>query len=507
MIIMDSRSQLTVDVIAKVTQGKISIHSASKLLNRSRCTIERYLHRYRREGIRFVVHGNKGREPVNKTPDSLKRQVQQLIQTKYFDFNLQHLAELLTVNEGLTIKRETLRKWAHAIHHVKRAKRRRSRVRKHRERMEQPGLMLQMDGSPHQWFGEHRSCLIAIIDDATSDIHAELFPSETTEGCMKVMKTYIEKRGLFKTLYVDRAGIFGGPKRSNFSQMQRACEELGIEIIFAISPQGKGRVERAFDTFQDRLVPELRLHHITDIQSANEYLQQQFIPLYWQQKIAVQAKNPRSAFKVVPEHINLDTICVHKEYRKVRRDHTFSYNNKMYLIDSPIRHSIVNQKLEIRCQFDGAFSAYFGHRKLHITELEEPPRASEYGMEVQRKLDVIELADRLGNATEAARITGCSRRSIYNYQKVLAEEGILGLKRINKPLHRSKNSIPEETEHKIIELTLNNPYQTSVQLRTMLKKEYNITVSSCTIRNIWKREALNTRELRIQRSTALNKEV
>ncbi|TKF89039.1 transposase family protein, partial [Vibrio sp. F13] len=89
--------------------------------------------------------------------------------------------------------------------------------------------------------------------------HAEFFPSETTEGCLKVMKTYIKKKGLFKTLYVDRAGIFGGPKRCHFSQMQRACEELGIEIIFANSPQGKGRIERAFDTFQDRLVPELRL--------------------------------------------------------------------------------------------------------------------------------------------------------------------------------------------------------------------------------------------------------
>lgn len=119
--------------------------------------------------------------------------------------------------------------------------------------MEQPGLMLQMDGSPHQWFCELRSCLIAKHRRCE-----EFFPSETTEGCMKVMKTYIEKRGLFKTLYVDRAGIFGGPKRSNFSQMQRACEELGIEIIFTNSPQGKGRVERAFDTFQDRLVPEPR---------------------------------------------------------------------------------------------------------------------------------------------------------------------------------------------------------------------------------------------------------
>ncbi|ABZ75759.1 Integrase catalytic region [Shewanella halifaxensis HAW-EB4] len=507
MIIMDSRSQLIVDVIAKVTQGKISINSASQLLNKSRRTIERYLSRYRAEGIRFIVHGNKGRAPINRTPESLKKQVLHLIQTKYYDFNLQHLAELLAENEGLSIKRETLRGWAHEIKHVKRAKRRRSQVRKYRERMESPGLMLQMDGSPHRWFGDSRSCLIAIIDDATSDIHAEFYPSETTEGCMKVMKAYIEKRGLFKTLYVDRAGIFGGPKRCHFSQMQRACEELGIEIIFANSPQGKGRVERCFDTFQDRLVPELRLHNITDMHSANEYLQKVFIPIYWQQKITVKAKSKLSAFKAVPEHIDLDTICVYKEYRKVRRDHTFSYNNKMYVIDSPIRYSIVNQKLEIRSQFDGTFSVYFGHRKLHITELEEPPRGSEFGMEVQRKLDVIELAQTLGSVTKAAQVAGCSRQSIYTYQKVLEEEGVLGLKRINKPLKRNKNRIPQVTEEKIVKLTLNNPYRTSLQLMTELKRDHNITVSSATIRNIWKREVMNTRELRVKRAASLNKEI
>lgn len=254
MFYMDSKSQFTVDIISKVIDGRISINSAAILLSKSRRTVERYLSRYRKEGIRFVIHGNKGRIPVNKISESLKKEVQELIQTKYYDFNLQHLAELLVKNEGIAVKRETLRTWAHAIHHVKRSKRRRSRVRKYRERMESPGLMLQMDGSPHRWFGGERSCLIAIVDDATSDIHAEFFPSETTEGCMKVMRAYIEKRGIFKTLYVDRAGIFAGPKRSNFSQMQRACEELGIEIIFANSPQGKGRIERAFDTFQDRLV-------------------------------------------------------------------------------------------------------------------------------------------------------------------------------------------------------------------------------------------------------------
>ncbi len=254
---MDSKSQLTVDIITKVAQGKITINNASKLLKRSRRTVERYLRKYHKQGITFVIHGNAGRQPVNKTSDTLKRNVQSLIKEKYYDVNLQHLAELLAKHEGIDIKRETLRAWAHEIHHVKRAKRRRSLARKKRERMAAPGLLLQMDGSTHRWFGDNKSCLIAIIDDATSELHAEFFNSETTLGCLKVIRSYIENNGLFKILYVDRAGIFGGPKRCHFSQVQRACEELGIEIIFANSPQGKGRIERAFDTLQDRELGEI----------------------------------------------------------------------------------------------------------------------------------------------------------------------------------------------------------------------------------------------------------
>lgn len=126
MIIMDSKTQLIIDAIAKVAQGKMSILNASKLLNKSRRTIERYLHRYQKVGIQFAIHGNTGRPPANKIPDSLKRQVQSLIKEKYYDLNLQHLAELLEDNEGILVKRETLRSWAHDIHHVKRAKRRRT---------------------------------------------------------------------------------------------------------------------------------------------------------------------------------------------------------------------------------------------------------------------------------------------------------------------------------------------------------------------------------------------
>ena len=125
---MDSKAQLTVDIIAKVAERKISIVNAAKLLNKSRRTIERYLQKYQKVGIQFVVHQNSGKSPANKISDAVKRAVQALIKEKYFDVNLAHLRELLDDNEQIQVKRETLRSWAHEIHHVKRAKRRRTQA-------------------------------------------------------------------------------------------------------------------------------------------------------------------------------------------------------------------------------------------------------------------------------------------------------------------------------------------------------------------------------------------
>lgn len=497
---MDSKAQLTVDIVSKVARGMISIINAAKLLNKSRRTIERYLQRYQKVGIQFVIHRNTGRSPVNKTPDNLKKHVQSLIKEKYYDVNLQHLAELLDLHEDIQIKRETLRNWAHDIHHVKRAKRRRSQVRKRRERMESAGLLLQMDGSPHRWFGNKKSCLIAIIDDATSEIHAEFFKSETTLGCLKVMRDHIEKKGLFKALYVDKAGIFGGPKRCNFSQMQRACEELGIEIIFANSPQGKGRIERSFDTFQDRLIPELRLHNINDMQSANRYLQEVFIPDFWQNTIAVTAKNTSSEFTPVSEHMNLDDICVQKEYRKIRNDHTFSYGNRFYLIESPLRHSIAKQKIEIRKQPGGSFTAYFAGRHLAVSEVIEPTKPSMFDLEIQKKIDAIELAEKLGNVSEAARISGCSRETIYKNRRLLKEKGPLALKRTFHPDIRHKNRTAKNTEEAVIAFSLENPHLGQVQVSAQLKMTYQVEISPAGVRCVWLRENMNTSALRVQRA-------
>jgi transposase len=503
MITMDSKAQLTVDIVTKVAEGKMDIVNASKLLNRSRRTVERYLQKYRKQGIQFVVHQNTGKSPSNRSCDDLKRTVQRLIKEKYFDVNLTHLAELLVENESIHVKRETLRIWAHDIHHVKRAKRRRSPVRKRRERMEAPGLLLQMDGSPHRWFGNKKSCLIAIIDDATSEIHAEFFESETTLGCLKVLRDYTAQKGLFKVLYVDKAGIFGGPKRCNFSQVQRACSELGIQIIFANSPQGKGRIERSFDTFQDRLVPELRLNDIHDMDGANQYLQNVFIPSFWRDQIEVLPRNVETEFTPVPEHVNLDDVCLVKEYRKIRNDHTFSYGNKFYLIESPLKHSIAKQKIEIRTGHDKGFTAYFAGRQLAVSEVIEPTKPSMVDLDIQKKLEVLELAEKLQNVSEAARLSGVSRDTIYRHRKLIREGGINALKRAVRTDHIHQNQTDQGVTDTVIEFSLDNPHLGQVQVSNHLKKHYQVELSASGVRNVWLRENMQTCALRLQRKASM----
>lgn len=429
-------------------------------------------------------------------------QVQALIKDKYYDVNLKHLSDLLVRNEGIQVKRENLRGWAHNIHHVKRAKRRRSKAKKCRERMESPGFLLQMDGSPHRWFGNEKSCLIALIDDENNELHAKLFPSETTAGCLKVLRDYIHQKGVFKALYVDRAGIFCGPKRYHFSQVQRACEELGIEIIFANSPKGKGRVERAFDTLQDRLIPELRLQGIHDMASANHYLQEVFIPGYWQKALVVEAKNLHSEFKPVAKDIDLEEIFVQKEYRKIRNDHTFSYSNKFYLIEPDLKHSIAKQKMEIRKQCDGSFTAYFSGRLLAISKVVECVRPTLYDQEIQRKLDAIALAEELGNVTEAARISGCIRETIYKNRRLLKEKGPLALKRNFKKGKHHKNRASKSVEGTVIAFSLANPYLGQARVSAELRASGEADISSSGVRYIWLRENMNKQSLRLEKAAA-----
>lgn len=374
---MGAREQFRLDVLTRFLAGKLTRRSGEQLLGVSTDTFRRYLRAYEERGLLSLKHGNTGREPVNKTPRSLKLVVTELWRQKYFDFNIIHFQEKLRDEEELEVPRETLRRWAHEFKLLKRPHRRRKRAYHQRPRMAQAGLLLQMDGSQHLWFGKEKTVLIAVIDDATSDIyHAEFFKSEDTLNCMDVLKSVIERKGIFHGLYVDRAGIYGGTKRQDFSQLKRACEELGINVFFAQTPQAKGRVERLFRTLQDRLIPEMRLRNIESIKMANWYLWQEFLPKVFKEKFTVQAENPAPAFQEVREMIDLREIFCVKEQRIINNDHTIRYDNQIYALKLPFKQSIAHQAVEIRHYPDQSFQAFWREHRVTLSPVRNYSRVN-----------------------------------------------------------------------------------------------------------------------------------
>lgn len=295
---MNSSDQLKIDIIEKLRAKKITIETATNVLSVSVRTIARYIKGFSEFGVIYFQHGNKNKIPKNKISSDLILKSKKLMKEKYFDFNVTHALEKLHTDEGLKINRESFRKICHEINLVKKLKRKRNKVRRLRNRTPQVGVMLQMDGSHHRWFNDEESCLIGAIDDASNEnYYSEFFETETTVGCLKVLRKIIEKKGIFSILYTDRAGLFAGPKRSEFSQVKRALGELGIQIIYANSAEAKGRIERHWQTLQDRLVPDMRLHKIKSYIAANDYLQTQFLPNDYNKKFKVVPLNLESGWK------------------------------------------------------------------------------------------------------------------------------------------------------------------------------------------------------------------
>jgi len=203
-----------------------------------------------------------------------------------------------------------------------------------------------------------------------------------------------------------------------------------------------------------------------------------------------------------PEYLCLNEICVEKAYRKIRNDHTFSYGNKFYLIESPLKHSIAKQKIEIRQHAGSHFSVYFAGRCLAVSEVTEPTKPSMHDLEIQKKIDAIELAEKLGNVTEAARICGCSRETIYKNRRLLKEKGPQALKRTFRPGIHHKNRTAKEIENLVIAYSLQNPHLGQVQVSAQLHAVHQIEISPAGVRHIWLRENMNTTAFRIQRAQA-----
>jgi hypothetical protein len=332
-VVMSRRDLVAFEVLNEVLRGERERDDAASLLRVCERTIRRKAERVGTLGWSGLLHGNAGKQPKNRRSDSERETISKLLKEKYSNFNVTHAREKLRKDDGIVVSYGSLRELMMKQGPLKKAKRRRKTMRQHRDRMPKFGVLLQMDGSPHRWNGKDEWCLIAAIDDATSYIpYAEFFDGETTLNCMKVLQKIIERCGIPQLLYVDRAGLFGGHKRQNFSQFKRACKNLGIKIIFANSPQAKGRIERAWGTMQDRLVAELQLAGINQKSEANDYLDKIFLPEYWNKELTVQPEQSGSGFRRLPEAFDLDEELSIQFTRNVANNSTVSIDGDRYRI-------------------------------------------------------------------------------------------------------------------------------------------------------------------------------
>jgi transposase len=375
-ITLHMKEQNKIQVIALLSEGRMELSKAQEILQCSERSLYRWKACLSREGPAGFVHGNKGQKSPHKTLDRVRDLILKLRKELYQDTNDSHFNEFLAGTHGIKIGRSTLRRILRSHDVPAKQKRRPPRFRTRRERKEAFGAMLQLDASYHQWFGALGPWLTlhGAIDDATSTVWAVIEERETTNGYFELLRCVLGERGLPLSLYTDRHSIFypvmeklcdEGQRRGEKSESQfgRAMRELGVTLIPAYTPQAKGRIERLWRTFQDRLVVELRLAEIRDKAGM-----QKFLPGFLQrfnQKYALPAKQRDPVFRISPRKTVLDDIFCRKEFRVVNNDHTVSYNNRILQIQrSKGWRTLAKKTVEVWDRQDGLIKIAYGGQVL-----------------------------------------------------------------------------------------------------------------------------------------------
>lgn len=373
-------------VMSKVLEGRMTTLEAAESLNLSTRQVFRVKAKVVASGPEGIIHGNRGRQPVTAKPERLKKKIRDLYQKVYKGFNITHLTEKLNEIEEIDISRETVRKHLrqhNLIGEMRHAPKHRSR----RERMPIKGMMLQHDTSEHNWL-EGRGPdikLIASIDDANNEVPYALFvDADGTLPNMEVMKQVIRLKGIPMKFYVDGASYNKTHRKGGIhynlkmeykeTQIERALKELGINLIIAGSPQAKGRIERLFGTFQDRLISEMRLKKISTKEDANRFLHEEFLPDYNKRFTVISVKKG-SAYRRLPSGINLDSIFSIKEERTVQGDNTISYRGRIFqIIPQNGRMSYTRAKVEVQEWTDRTIHVLYKGKELAVRKIPEKPK-------------------------------------------------------------------------------------------------------------------------------------
>lgn len=388
---IEQESKLTVaqsqrhQVVQTAVDGHITNKQAAGALGLSVRQVQRLKGKVRRDGPAGIRHGNAGKEPHNKLPQALRQKIIELAATTYAQYNFSHMADALPDDEGIVVSDETLRRLLRPAGHG--GKVRRYKVhRRRRQRRSRQGELLFLDGSPHHWFGEAFDpvCLLLSTDDASGKpLYGKFQPQEDRDGCMEVCYRTFIKHGLPLAYYLDRGSQFITTDHLAAIQgrkipptaFQVAMKTLKIDLIFANSPQARGRGERINGSFQNRLVAELIRYGIHDCKRATRYLNQVFIPRYCR-RFGKPPADPTPAWRPLEATLNLPAILCAKYQRIVSNDNTVSFAGIIYQIEPPVgRHHLVHAKIEVQQRFDG--SIHLVHPKFGELSIKKVARRKE----------------------------------------------------------------------------------------------------------------------------------
>ena len=376
-VLLTTREADRVAVIREVVERRLRQSEAARRLGLSERQVKRLARRYCERGAAGLASGRRGRRSNNTFDEAFREAVMKLVRKRYRDFGPTFASQKLLEEHGHRLSAETLRGWMIADGLWRSKPRREVREHPSRPRRECVGDLVQIDGSPHDWFeGRGPTCtLIVYVDDATSRLLATgFFPSETTEAYMRTTRAHVEAHGRPVAYYSDRYGVFRVNRRDREgepTQFVRALRTLGIESIHAGSPQAKGRVERANLTLQDRVVKEMRLREIRGIEAGNAYLPA-FMADY-NRGFGVAPRNPADTHRaVLHDARELDLILCGQHARKVTGNLSISFEGRTYQATGHGRgYRLRGASVTVCKSFDGAVTVLRDGRELPVQLLGE----------------------------------------------------------------------------------------------------------------------------------------
>ena len=380
--------------LKKAKKRLITQREAAEELGLSIRQVKRLLKELKRRGDRAVIHGLRGR-PSNRKIDSKMQQKTMAILSLdvYRGFGPTLASEYLGKKHGIHVSRETTRKWMKASGLWRGKRRRGEEAHLWRPRRSRCGELVQWDTSEHDWLegrGNEQLYLISMIDDATSRLYARFVRSDSTEENMRTLWGYVEMYGRPLAFYTDKASLFRNNEKRRRdepgveqdaaemppTQIGRALRELDITWIAAHSAQAKGRIERSFDTAQDRLVKEMRVAGVKTFQQANEYLEKEFLP-WWNQALVVQPASNDNAHRMLDKRYDLAAILSHVETRQVKNDYTIQFEGHRYGIGAEsISTGLRGGEVRVEKRLDGAVAVRFRDRYLSVTLCTVAPKAA-----------------------------------------------------------------------------------------------------------------------------------